>query len=189
MRKAALIAGAFILAVFMTTLTGCFRSDEQAATDVAREFLEAGKRGDDQAVKATLSQKANDVVNSNPNKKGSPLHANRSGDYTLGQAVISGDTAQVPVHAKGEVGKQEMQILLKREDRSWKVYGIAMAMPDGTKMTLNFEKPEELVGEMMKMLGTEMGRALSGVSTGMPRMMEGLQEGFKKGMDESKQSK
>src|SRR5262245_24127786 len=83
-------------------LSGCGGSDPAGT---ARAFMEASKRGDDQAMKSLLTKKAQENLNKKDNNISLKKNgADNKGDYTVGQATVTGDTAQVPITVK-ENGK------------------------------------------------------------------------------------
>lgn len=162
------------------TLGGCRRSDEQRAQDTARAFLEAAQRGDKEATKTTLTKKARENVDSG---NGVKIEKQEKHDFTVGQATVEGDTAQVPVTFQENGQEKSIKLKLRREENEWRVYALAFPMnPGGTEFTLDFENPESAMSELL-------GRAFSeGVKTfgeGMGRAVKGFAEGFQKGLGEN----
>lgn len=158
---------------------GC-NSDQRAAAYVTQQFLDAGKRGDETAVKATLTAKAQEkwstMIGSSVTKQ------NQNAEYTVGDPVITDDIAVVPVQVKAKDQQQEIKVKLRKEEGQWRVY--AMLIPaNGIELTLDFENPEEMAGEMFKALGQGMGEMFKamgkGMGEGMGAMMKGMSDGMK----------
>lgn len=173
-----LMGWALLLAVG-GTLLGC-KSDQSAATETARQFMEAAQKGDAQALKATLTTKAREKMNAGTSSRLN-LKKNGTGDYTLGQATVDGDTAQVPMTVKQEGKETQGHVKLRREEGQWKVHALSIALvPGGQEMTLDLENPEAILGELMKQMPQVMGEGMKAMGEGFKAMGEG----FKKAGDE-----
>lgn len=169
-----LMGWALLLAVG-GTLLGC-RSDQSAATETARQFMEAAQKGDEQALKATLTTKAREKMNAGTSSRLN-LKKNGTGDYTLGQATVDGDTAQVPMTLKQSDKETQGHVKLRREEGQWKVYALSIALvPGGQEMNLDLENPEAILGELMKQMPQVMGEGMKAMGEGFKAMGEGFKK-------------
>lgn len=157
-------------------LTGCAISDGQRAQNTAQAFVEAMSREDRQAIKETVTARAwANLSGGNENKEPNKEQPT----YSVGQAVITDDTAQVPITATENGKETPLHIKLRREDHEWRVY--AMSVPSrfgGSELTIDFEHPEEIYGEVFKGMGQAMGAMFKGMGEGLGSMFKGMQEGM-----------
>lgn len=177
MRKASVrwMMGLILLLAVGGTLLGC-HNDQRASEDTARSFMEAAQKGDEQALKATLTTKAREKLNAGTSSRLN-LKKNGAGDYTLGQATVDGDTAQVPMTLKREGKETKGHIKLRREEGQWKVYALsAPLVPGGQELTFDLENPEAILGELMKQMPQVMGEGMKTMGEGFKAMGEGLKK-------------
>jgi hypothetical protein len=147
-------------------ISGCGLTDSGRAQSTTKAFHLAVQSGDDTATDALLTTKARETLqrfrglNSN-------LAKNSPGELTVGTAVIEGDLAHVPTITKNSDNKTtETETLLRREDGNWRVYGLKMTNTDGKSLTIDFEHPEAMVGELLGQLAGEFAKGLSGLAKG-----------------------
>jgi hypothetical protein len=100
--------------------------------DVAKQFIEASEKLDVAAVKKLVTEKSLPFIEKNGVRKGAPKN------YTLGKAVVNGETARVHVKADDAQFQLSTNVLLKREKGQWRVYGVSMG-----PLTMNFEEPNK----------------------------------------------
>src|ERR1041385_1109107 len=167
-----------LLCVAIIYLTGCGFSDESRAQTTTRACVEAFQRDDRLAVKETVTAKAwanlsGSLENKEPKKD--------QADFSVGQAVITDDTALVAVTTRDNGKETTGHVKLRREEREWRVYAISFpAGSGGPEVTIDFEHPEAMFGEMFKGLGEAMGAMFKGIGEGMGAMFKGMAEGFQK---------
>src|SRR5579859_6458244 len=141
---------AVLLFACMMFVAGC-QGEEQKATDTASSFLAACKAGNLTTAKSLMTKasvaKWNEAV--------TPKFFDSSGyqDYTLGDTVITDNTASVTVTLKDKAGNASNSKLKERkEDGKWLVYAISSKVQD-MDFSLDFEHPEEAINRMMMVLG------------------------------------
>jgi hypothetical protein len=170
----------FIMAALAVCLTllACGKSDQAAAHDTTVNFMSALNSGDRQALDNTLTLKARDAM------KDSKLGDNKkeNGDYNVGDAKVDGDNAEVPVTVKDSDSDKthDIKVKLRREANEWRVY--AMVIPTdsaGGDLTIDFEHPEAIVGDVFQVIGKGVGSLLKGVGEGLGAMFEGLGRGLR----------
>ena len=108
--------------------------DKQSAAspvEVTRQFMDASAKGDVAAIKKVVTEKSRKFIET----EGAP---NSPKDYTLGKAVVDGEKARVPVEEKNKQSGLTPEVLLKREQGQWRVYGVSFG-----PFTMNFEEPEK----------------------------------------------
>jgi hypothetical protein len=167
------VLSALFFSIIALWLTGCAVTDEQRAQNTAKAFVDAMQREDRLAVKETVTAKAWANLSSQTETK---REKQDKSDISVGQAVITDDTAQVPVTDRENGKETVVHVKLRREENAWRVY--AMAVPTGfgnTEMVRDFEHPESMIGESFKVFGEALGE-------GMGAMLKGFQEGLQKSM-------
>jgi hypothetical protein len=120
-------------------------SDRDAIEAVAKGFVKAQKEQDQEAAKALLTDKAE--AHYDELLPGNLRDAFSGGFYQLGEPVISGDTAQVPVTIR-EAGKEvKVRLKLRRVGGKWQVFAMLVRRipndPD-SEIVMNFEDPEAI---------------------------------------------
>lgn len=136
-------------------LTGCQPSEEQKAKATARAFFQAFCEDNRTAMKAVLTQKARRFI-----EDFAGVRTTLDAEYTLEQAAVTDDTAQVYFTLKEEKSATKGHLKLRREEGEWRVYAItANTLPGGGEWTINFENPSELT-EVFRELGRSIGEAL-----------------------------
>lgn len=61
-------------------------------------------------------------------------------DYTVGQAVITENTAQVPVTMKDKGKNVQIKLTMRREANQWKIYAVTFPLyPGEVEITLDLE--------------------------------------------------
>ena len=162
----------------LTALNGCHKSDASLAEAAAREFMTGDKETSFSLLTKTAQAKmgasfSKDTVTSLPNA-------------TYGPTTITDDTAEVGLVAK-EKGKEKDvdkrgKVLLRREDGTWRVYGLRAEMAPGVDMTFDFEHPEAMMGEMMKAMSKGMADGLKDVGKNTGEGLRGFGQGFTQGI-------
>jgi len=157
-RGAFMLAGALSLALCCTTIAGAARNDAASARDVARAFVEAGKSGDTDAFAALLTVAAQKELG-----PAGPAGGGPQGEYRLGDAVVTGDSAYVPVSANDSGTEQTADLRMRLEAGEWRIYGVALRNPDGTPaFFIDFEHPEEMLKTVIGAMGDSLAAAFGG---------------------------
>jgi hypothetical protein len=144
---------------------GC-KSPQSQARAVAQEFVRAADTKDAGALDATLTRAARERGVARTMFSGE--RNSTPATTTVGEATVDGTSAQVAITSdKNEPGK----LLLRKEDGNWRVWGVQMTPKDAPfgPMTLNFEKPEAILGDMARGFGQALGSALKGFAEGMEK--------------------
>lgn len=174
--KSAIFGGAAIL--WFGVAAGCSRGP--APEDTVRTFLEASDRDDKPAAMAMLTKKAQAFF-----KDGKSDGMDKVQNYQIGASTVMGDSATVRVDATESGKPQKVDFLLRQEEGAWRIYGMAISMePGGGKLTLNFEKPEEMLGEMFKGMGQAMSKGLEEIGKGMGKALESAGKGMQDGLQQ-----
>jgi len=133
---------------------------------VTNSFLQAFKTGDMQQCKPHMTEKAWQSMGAMPAGAMAPMES-----YTVGAATTTGDTSQVAVQVTQMGMTVPQDVLLRKENGPWRVYGIKMTPMPGMTMTIDFEHPEKIMEEMQKMM------------QGMPpEVMQGMEEAMRQQM-------
>lgn len=160
---------------FVGALTcGCSR-DTDRARDSARSFLSAMNRSDISAMQAVATKAAR------PNLaslfKDSKSEAT---GFTLGDAKVTEDAATVSVTlSDAKTGS----VLLRREENEWRVYALRMDLSAGNTLTVDFEHPENLLGEAFTVMGKELGKGMEQAGRALGQALSGFAKGFAEGME------
>jgi len=176
MQRSLRMCGAAVLALCLgLALSGC-HNDQRAAKDTARNFWEAAKKGDKPGVEATLTKQAREKALASPVNL--PIQGN-SVEYTVAEAKVTDDTAEVPVTVKDKGQTQNVQMKLRREDGQWLIYAMSVPLgPTGQQITIDFEHPENFIGDMMrqgtKALIQDMGQGAKGMGEGIQQGLQGV---------------
>ena len=154
-----------VLLIAAAALCGCSRSVGQAHAQqdpaaLARALVAAVQAGDDAAFQELLTVKARQGVQSG---SGFDIGEGRFGNARIGEASVTGDTAEVPLAVEQEGDTQDLTLLLRKEAGEWRMYGMRVAA-GGEDMTIDLEQ----LAEMMSALATQM-------SEGMARAFEDAQ--------------
>jgi len=133
---------------------------------VTGSFLQALKTGDMQQCQPYMTEKAWQSIGAMPTGAMPPMEG-----YTVGAATTTGETSQVTVQVTQMGMTVPQDVLLRKENGPWRVYGIRMTPMPGMTMTIDFENPEAIMEEMKKMM------------QGMPpEMMQGMEEAMRQQM-------
>lgn len=169
--------------VLVGALTCGCTSEAGRAKESARQFLAAIHQGDARAAQAVATQAARPNIarmftESQPNKAG----------FTLGEATIKDETAEVAVALQGESkGATPGVVLLRKEENQWRVWGLRLKADSGTELTLDLEHPERLVGEALGLALGELTKGLESLSKSAEKTGHAFGEalgGFVKGFTE-----
>ena len=173
----------FPTVALMCSLTCGCASDSSRAREAARTFLSAMNRGDASAAQAVATQAARPNIATMLKDKKS-----ESGGFTLGEAAIKDDTAEVPVTlTSGDSKPATGSLLLRREEKEWRVWALRLHTDSGPELTLDFEHPERIVGEALGAAFGELAKGLEGLSKGAEKTGRALGEalgGFMKGFSD-----
>lgn len=147
-------------------LAGC-HSDKQQAAAVTGQFMDAMKTGNTAQLKSLLTKKSVEKWNDEFGKS-MTSQTTQDGEYKLGDAEITDDTAAVPVTITStkHPAPQTIKIKLRKEDGQWKVYAMSFATPGGPEMTMDFENPEAFLQDLMKAMGGALQKMGSGMQGG-----------------------
>ncbi len=163
MRSAISVA---ILAVFIGTW-GCSSptdtpSDETTTTqspeEVAERVMQAATSKDEAAFMAVLTAKARESLASDDSGS---FSGQEYESYEIGDAVIDGSEASVPVSATNAGESENLNLKLRREDGAWRLYAMGMVVAPDTEMTINFENIGQMMQELTEGLGEALGDAFS----------------------------
>jgi hypothetical protein len=173
------LAAVFVLGI---APAGCGHSDRKAAEATARAFLEAADRGDNQALRATLTKQAQEAMGDDIGKRSSTERDHS--EYVIGQAAIADDTARVPVTVQEKDSEKRVAFKMRREDGQWRIYALSLPLEaDGGELTLDFEHPEAIAGQVFALIGKGMGEMFRGMGEGVSAMAKGFAEGFAQGVN------
>jgi hypothetical protein len=164
--------------------SGCSQ-DSARAREAARAFLTAMNQGDSEAAKAVATQAAR------PNLTALLKDNNSEGSsFTLGEPKVEGEknSAEVPCMltkpgTKPTVGK----VLLRREEKEWRVWGLRVPTESGQEVTLDLEHPERALGELFGAALGELAQGLKGLGKDAEKTGRAFGEalgGFMKGFSE-----
>lgn len=153
-----------VLALVLLFAPGCSRSADATgaaakADDVARQFIEACNSRDRERFFALLTTPAREALEGD---SGFDLAQASFDDFEIGETKVDGETAVVAVHVKGDA-PEDLDVLMRREKKVWRVYGMRMEVAPGAEMTVEFE---------------ELGSMMEGI-------VEGLAESFEANMKAS----
>lgn len=163
---------------------GC-ASDASRAREAAQTFLSAMNQADTtkaQAV-ATLAARPNIALMLKDNK---PSKAG----FTLGEATIKDETAEVSVTLSGDSPESKPtpgKLLLRREEKEWRVWALRLLPEGGPELTLDLEHPERIVGEALGAAFGAFAKGLDGLSKDAEKTGRAFGEalgGFVKGFTE-----
>lgn len=133
---------------------------------VTGSFLQALKTGNLQQCKPHMTVQAWQNISAMPAGAMPPMDS-----YTVGAAATTGDQSQVTVQVTQMGMTIPQDVLLRKENGPWRVYGIRTTPMPGMSMTIDFEHPEAMVDEMNKMM------------QGMPpEVMQSMNEAIRKQM-------
>jgi hypothetical protein len=145
---------------------GC-KSPQSQARAVAQEFVRAADAKDAAGLDKTLTRAARErgfALSMLTKESNSPSRS------VVGEPVLDGDSARVPVSSAED---SKWSLLMRKEDGNWRVWGIQFTPKDAPfgPVTLNFEKPEEVVNDMARGFGQALGSALKGFAQGLEKGM------------------
>ncbi len=125
-------------------------NDRDAIEAVVRGFLKAQKEHDRERSQSFLTAKAKTKfaeLSASNRSEGLLLGAT----YQLGEPVITGDTAQIPVTFREAGTEQKGGLKLRREGGKWGIFAQSgRIIPDdpASEIVMNFEEPEAMFGEI-----------------------------------------
>ncbi len=138
-----------------TTASGV---QSESPEQVAERLMQAAATQDEAAFLAVLTKKAREALGAD--QSGS-FSGQEYDSYTIGDAVIDGGEASVPVEAVNAGEPESLNLKMRNEDGAWRLYAMAMVLAPDTEMTVNFEN----MGEMLQELAEGMGDAIGEVFT------------------------
>lgn len=135
--------------------------DREAARQVVVKFMELSKEGGDEGlVMPLLTDKAQGGFQRGENMPDVPK--TRPGQTVeVGEAAVTGDTAEVPITVREAGGADKAIFLVKRQGRDWKIYGMALEIEPGdptSALRFDFENPQAMAKEMFGQGLDEMGK-------------------------------
>ena len=167
--------------------TGC-ANDTSRARESARLFLSAANRGDviEAQKLVTLAARPNVATMFKDSKTG-------GNSFTLGEAKVTDETAEVSVTLTGSDSKPTLgKVLLRREEKEWRVWALRFQTESGTELTLDFEHPERVIGEALGAAFGELTKKLEHASKDAEKSgrafgeaLGGFMKGFSEGVEKS----
>jgi hypothetical protein len=184
-----------LLLTLLFTLTGCGLTPQAKAKGVAAQFVAAMDAHDSAGAEALLTDAARQRIGDAGNPTGRVFNnggvmggsgtTGADSASVVGDAVVNpdGETARVPFTKKGADGQpHDGAVLLRKTDDGWRVYAIEVAFGNGLPdLTINFEHPEEMMGQLGRIIGEGLGAAMRGASQGMGAMLNGMSQGYAAG--------
>lgn len=165
--------------------SGCV-SENTRAYNAAQTFLSALSRGDSAAAQAVATKAAR------PNLAGFLKNSSSvRGEFTLDAAQLSEGAAEVPVTFTGS-SPRKGRVLLRREENEWRVWALRVKADQGPELTLDFEHPERMVGEVLGVAVGELAKHLEGLGKDTEKAgkafgeaLGGFVKGFAEGVEKS----
>lgn len=130
----------------------------ESPEQVAERLMQAAATQDEATFLAVLTTKAREALGAD--ESGS-FSGQEYDSYTIGDAVIDGGEASVPVEAVNAGEPESLNLKMRNEDGAWRLYAMTMVLAPDTEMTVNFEN----MGEMLQELAEGMGDAIGEVFT------------------------
>jgi len=163
--------------VILAVLT-CVYADSINITNTARRFVEAKSK---EEMLSCLTNKARANMEHMSFGKREEGHS-----LSFGKPSIHGDNASVQV--KDSKDDSNSNVLLRREDRQWRIYAIELdrMLPGSSAhktITLNFEEPNKALGELM---GLALESALTSTVDSLKGMADSLGVGLAKALKPAK---
>lgn len=154
-------------------LGGCRKSEEQKAKETAQAFFSAAETDNKPALKNTLTEQARRNVKIEPHDKNMPGF---DGDYTLENASVHDDTAEVNFVMKNKDGDSAPgHFTMRRENGEWRIYAMTLkALPNGGEITMNFENPTAVFADLFRELPSLMAEGMKAMGEGFKAMGEGF---------------
>ncbi len=160
--------------------SGCM-SESTRAHNAAQTFLTALSRGDSAGAQAVATKAAR------PNLAGFLKDSSSvRGEFTLEAAQLSESAAEVPVTFTG-TSPRKGSVLLRREENEWRVWALRIKADHGAELTLDFEHPERMAGEVLGAALGELAKHLEGLGKDTEKAGKAFGEalgGFVKGFAE-----
>lgn len=166
-------AGLLLVGLALVGLLGGFKSDARRAQDTAGAFLSAFERHDRAAAEAQITRAARErgwigELIAKPD--------DRQHTFTLGDSQVDGDDARVPITLTDRQRDTTPGTLqLRREDGAWKVRALTLTH-DGLPFTLDFEHPENLLGDLGHAAGQAFGKAMEETARGIRAFVDGISQ-------------
>jgi hypothetical protein len=174
-------------ALLLTFTAGCAPSERQRVQAVSDQFLDAMAQENWDRAKPLLTEKARDSMGRiNPfaqdkETEGKEILSPGSSikDYTLGDPVIEGTAAAVPVTLTEADHSRLGTLRLRREDGEWRVRALRIeGENDAPGTTLDFENPETFVIEAtFRAVGEGIAEVLKGAGRGIGAFMKEVEKG------------
>ena len=165
--------------------SGCM-SENTRAYNAAQTFLTALSRGDSAGAQAVATKAAR------PNLAGFLKDSSSvRGEFTLETAQLSEGAAEVPVTFTG-ASPSKGSVLLRREENEWRVWALRIKADHGAELTVDFEHPERMVGEVLGAAVGELAKHLEGLGKDTKKAgkafgeaLGGFVKGFAEGVEKS----
>ena len=139
-------------------------ASSQTPEEVAQAFMAAGNAGDEAAFLGLLTAKARESITSDPTYE---MSEQTFDEYTIGNAAIAGDTAEVPIEATDEGETQQVSLKMRQESGAWRVFGVGMTLAEGMEFSIDFENIGEMLENMAESMGDAMGDAMGEAFSGL----------------------
>ncbi len=153
---------------------GCHRT--ASPESVAREFLEAMRKGDRTAAEPLLTKKAQEQMRSHWDQKvikGDPWA------LASGETQITGEKAEARFKVQDNKESHDLKVTLRLEEGAWRVYGLAFPLAPGIQITLDFENPEEVLRSIGEAIGRGIGEGMREMGKGLGDAAKGFADGLK----------
>jgi hypothetical protein len=181
---------ALVLPIAM--VAGCGGHDPASR---ARAFIDALNRDDTAMAESLLTRLAREKVHSDDGKtlklgrKDSNGNDRKWQDYTVGEAVVDGEIAVVPLTSGVSEKPETMKLKLRKEDGEWRVFALIFPIDRaGVEVTLDLEHPELFAAELLKIVpkaleegGKALVKSMEALGQGLAKMGEGFARGLTSG--------
>lgn len=140
--------------------------DREAARETVVRFLDLSRRGDEKAALELLTDRAREEIRKGHGRMTADLP--RSGETRqVGDAIVTGDTADVPVTVREAGQDQQIVIKVRRQGADWRVYAFSFQLFPGepdSRMTFDLENPQnmakDLFGADMEAMGKDFAKEM-----------------------------
>jgi hypothetical protein len=162
--------------------SGCV-SENTRAHNAAQTFMSAMEKGELSSMQHVATRAARPNIEFFfPDKK------DRQGHFLLGEPHVKDNTAEVPATLTNSSTTGTLAtVLMRREEKEWRVWGLRLQKEKERELTLDFEHPERMVGEVLGAAVGELAKHLEGLGKDTEKAGKAFGEalgGFVKGFAE-----
>jgi hypothetical protein len=156
-------------------------NDREAARTTVVRFVELSRDGDQEGALGMFTDKARAEIRKGQGHPGPEMARVRPGEtYEVGDAVVNGDTADVPVTVR-EAGQEQVVVFkVRRQGAEWRIYGFSVEVvpgEPGSRLTLDFENPQNLAKELFGIDPDAMAKDWAKETE--QNLNKGFEDGFK----------